>query len=239
MGLSCQMHRQLFRPVACEIISFLVIYVRHQNWFRWRPSGRRSTLYLDFEKLRQVLQAAEPRQLPNGPADRRAAVFAIFVDRAETHLLLIRRAEQPNDPWSGQIAMPGGHLEDADANSTAAAYRETAEEVGIGKESIRMLGDLGLFATQIREVSVRAFVGLWDGAAKPRSNPAEVASIFEVPVGELLERHDGMGFHDRSPGELGEALTYPSDNGTIWGVTARILHRLLCLIGPPQQRDSQ
>ncbi len=166
-------------------------------------------------------------------------MFALFVDRAETHLLLIRRAEQPTDPWSGQIAMPGGHVEVGDANSTEAAYRETAEEVGIGKESIQLLGDLGIFATQIREVTVSVFVGLWDGIAKPLPNQAEVANIFEVPVGQLLGHHFGEGFHDRSPEELGRGLEYPSDNGTIWGVTARILYHLLDLIGPPPQPDKR
>ncbi|MFH1419467.1 MAG: CoA pyrophosphatase [Planctomycetota bacterium] len=168
-----------------------------------------------------------------GPTDRPAAVFAVFVDREETRLLLIRRAKQPTDPWSGQIALPGGHIEPGDANPSETAYRETAEEVSIGKESIRLLGELGAFATQIPKVKVHVFVGVWDGVATPQPDPAEVASVFEVPVCQLLERHYGEGFQDQLPNELGRALTYPSDHGTIWGVTARILHHLLGLIGPP------
>jgi 8-oxo-dGTP pyrophosphatase MutT (NUDIX family) len=46
-------------------------------------------------------------------------------------MFFIQRAHNENDPWSGQIAFPGGNRDDADCNAVATAMRETDEEVGI------------------------------------------------------------------------------------------------------------
>ena len=57
------------------------------------------------------------------------------MDGAEqTEVLFIQRAERPGDPWSGQMAFPGGHREDSDI-SLQAAMRETHEEIGLGLDN--------------------------------------------------------------------------------------------------------
>jgi len=192
-----------------------------------------------------------------GPV-RLAAVLALFVDRGATNLLLIRRADR-GDPWSNHIAFPGGHIEPGDADAFAAACRETAEEVGIPREAIAPLGDLGTFLmggrgscraaanqpeAQAREhardcraaarreahppdLHVRVFVGWWDGRRPAQANPSEVAEVFETPVALLAAHHRAQRFGECDARELGPRLTYPTASGTIWGVTARIIHRLL------------
>ena len=42
--------------------------------------------------------------------------------------LVIERARSRRDPWSGQMALPGGRLDPADAGLVGAAIRETMEE---------------------------------------------------------------------------------------------------------------
>ncbi|HVP11823.1 MAG TPA: CoA pyrophosphatase [Phycisphaerae bacterium] len=197
----------------------------------------------------QQLLAIEGAQAaaPAPPADqsrRLAVVFALLVPRDEINLLFIRRADL-GDPWSGQIAFPGGHVESTDADPLATGYRELAEEVGIRPDAVTCLGDLGHFPTQTTRVLVRAFVGLWDGRQAAQADAAEVAGICEVPVSHLLDHHRREGFDVLPVEQIGRRLVYPltpsalaaiaKPDATIWGVTARILHHLLGLIAklPP------
>jgi 8-oxo-dGTP pyrophosphatase MutT (NUDIX family) len=45
--------------------------------------------------------------------------------------LLIRRARRRGDPWSGDMAFPGGLVGRADADTRAGVLRETREEIGL------------------------------------------------------------------------------------------------------------
>lgn len=191
------------------------------------------------EKFRRDLAQRGEVAITMDTGQRLATVFALFVDRAETNLLFIRRAEL-GDPWSGQIAFPGGHVQADDRDALAACYRELAEEVGIPRAAVDCLGSLGCFSTQTHRVVVKVFVGWWDGAARPLADPVEVAEVFEVPVAHLLALHHRQGFDRRTAEEVGDRLIYsvpspssktPDDpNAAIWGVTARIIHCLLSTI---------
>ncbi len=165
----------------------------------------------------------------NDPAARLAAVLALFVQRQQTNLLFIRRADR-GDPWSSDIALPGGHVDPGDADALAAAYRETTEEIGIMPDAITYLGDLGALATHLPGLTVRVFVGLWDGLAPVEPDPVEVSRVFEVPLALLVDLHRRHGYDTESGEALCDRLEYPVNEGAIWGLTARIIHRLLGLV---------
>ena len=58
-------------------------------------------------------------------------------------LLFIRRAINPRDPWSGNVAFPGGKQDPDDGDDDErTAMRETQEEVGLDLHSWRRLGRL-------------------------------------------------------------------------------------------------
>ena len=88
---------------------------------------------LDPELVRRALRVSpSPASLTSG---RRAAVAALLAESPNgVELLLIRRAERASDPWSGHMALPGGHLDPSDADLRATAVRETREELGIDLE---------------------------------------------------------------------------------------------------------
>lgn len=71
-------------------------------------------------------------------------------DRLGVEVLLIRRAEDPRDPWSGHMAFPGGRKDPDDADLVETAIRETREEVGLDLrahgEQIGRLPDLPAIA---------------------------------------------------------------------------------------------
>src|SRR5436190_23089519 len=77
------------------------------------------------------------------PGAKRAAVAVILRERGgEIEVLLIRRSERDDDPWSGHAAFPGGRKEPSDETPEATAIRETREEVGLdlGAPGVRVLG---------------------------------------------------------------------------------------------------
>ena len=115
-----------------------------------------------------------------------AAVLVPVIERAEGLSLLLTQRSAHLKHHAGQISFPGGRLEPGDADARAAALRETEEEVGIGADSIDVVGYLDNYFT-ITGYSVTPVVGLVDGSQALRLDPAEVEEAFEVPVGHALD----------------------------------------------------
>src|SRR3990167_2397038 len=79
-------------------------------------------------------------------APAQAAVLLPLVMHARPTLLLTQRTAHLST-HSGQIAFPGGKLDESDVNATAAALRETQEEIGLSAEWIEVLGHLPEYVT--------------------------------------------------------------------------------------------
>ncbi len=100
-------------------------------------------MQLSEEHLRARLAAHEPKRVPATEATRYAAVAAILRFDSAAQVLLIKRAQHPQDPWSGHMAFPGGRKDDTDVDLLATACRETAEEVGLDlARSAQLVGRL-------------------------------------------------------------------------------------------------
>lgn len=142
--------------------------------------------------------------------------------------LFIERARRPSDPWSGQMAFPGGIVEDQDAGPRAAAERETLEEVGLPLARARYLGRLddmqGRHAGHPAGIVVCAFVYCAEFAQPLRPN-YEVAEALWVPLRYFLDpaRYTTVPHptqpEQRFPGvRVGE-----SQRHVVWGLTRRFL----------------
>jgi 8-oxo-dGTP pyrophosphatase MutT (NUDIX family) len=183
---------------------------------RLPPAGALAAL------LEDALRERAPAALP-GPG-RRAAVLIVLIDRSdEAHLLLTRRSDDlPSHP--GQVSLPGGVVEDSDPSPREAALRETEEEVGLPRRSLRVLGQLDDVHTMASGFIIRPFVALLDGPHAAVASDTEVARIFDVPMADLL-RADAALPADPAP----LALRYPLGGEDVWGATARIL-RIFCRV---------
>lgn len=181
---------------------------------------------MTLDRVRRRLERA-PQQVERSPLLRWAAVAAVLVPGPD-ELLLVRRAERPGDPWSGQMALPGGR-QDGGEDLLFTAIRETAEEVGIHLPPEALLGVLDDVAPRtpvLPPIAVRPFVFRLDERPRLRPN-AEIADSAWVPLDLLLAPEIRALVEVDS--RLGRLLVpaYRLEAGTVWGMTERIVSDLL------------
>ncbi|MFL5504237.1 MAG: NUDIX hydrolase [Gemmatimonadaceae bacterium] len=188
-----------------------------------------------IERLKAAVEAHRPVAAAEEAGVRKAAVALIFRvgEEGSVELLFIKRAEYPGDPWSGQIAFPGGREESRDGSLAETAIRETREETGIdlAREGLMLgsLDDLRPRTTRLPPVVVRPFVALLD-RQDPLVLSNEVALAFWVPFGALSQTeswHDDTVF---ARGVQINARVFRHAEHVIWGMTERILAQLLALL---------
>jgi len=195
---------------------------------------RRSVITLD--EIRRALQAAPPLLLDTH-GKRHAAVALVLHDSAAgLELLFIERAQREGDPWSGQMAFPGGRVERLDPNPRFAAERETLEEVGVTLGAAEELGRLddveGRHAGRPVELVISAFV-YRVSERTPLVPSAEVRETFWVPLEALLEpgRHVDYAY-TLAPGAVypGIVVGHP-ERHVVWGLTFRFLQMFFSRLG--------
>ena len=155
---------------------------------------------------------------------RAAAVLVPIVARAAPTILLTQRSSELSS-HSGQIAFPGGRIDEGDADPAAAAIRESEEEIGLHREFISPLGYLDpyLSGTGFRIAPVVALV---TPGFQLVLNPREVTDVFEVPL-DFLMAPDHHVLHSREwKGVMRSYYAMPYGERYIWGATAGIIRRL-------------
>lgn len=179
---------------------------------------------IGFEELRQRLSNRSTHRISK-PDALQAAVALVLAPGAgaELELLLIKRSERDGDPWSGQMALPGGRRDPGDQNLLETARRETREETGIDLPAASVLGELDDLHPRTRvlpPITVRPFVfGL--AASPPVRLSAEVALHLWVPLARLRGAGGRMELEVKGRRRLEQA--YLLGSHIVWGMTHRIL----------------
>jgi 8-oxo-dGTP pyrophosphatase MutT (NUDIX family) len=190
----------------------------------------------DMARLADALRGTPGTTIEQEPPLRRAAIALVLRPggSGEPELLMIKRAEIDRDPWSGQVACPGGRMEPGDHDLRQTAERETWEETAIELSRVgRLLGTLDDVSPRtpvLPPIVVRPYVYAVPANVAIVASP-EVAAAFWVPVAALRERASwGMGIvHVR--GTPREVSTFTHGEYTVWGLTERVLRQLLSRMG--------
>lgn len=187
---------------------------------------------------------------------RRAAVLILFgvLDRlASDHeaqassvsrdldvLLLLRAASLRTHP--GQVAFPGGRLDQDDDGPVSTALREAEEETGLDPAGVEVLGMLGDLPLERSGHLVTPVLAWWRRPSPVRVvDVAESAEVFRAPVADLLDpanrgitaiHRDGVTL--RGPAFL---VRHHESEHLIWGFTAMVLNRLFDQLGWTESWD--
>lgn len=193
---------------------------------------------ISIDNIDSALQRYDPVRHPVGKTTRRAAVAAILKQTdGHTEALFILRAPRDGDPWSGQMAFPGGHVETYDASSCDAAIRETQEEIGLDLRAHgRYLGALNEVKANPRgrniEMVVSPHVFVLENPKVSFSPNYEVA---EVLWGSLNDMYHGHSVTETQFAMQNEVQTFPGyDVGgqVVWGLTMRMVDDVFNLLDP-------
>lgn len=196
---------------------------------------------LTLSQIQRVLSDNKITQPIDEFAGLRAAVSIVLRMKAgSTEILFIVRALRDGDPWSGQIAFPGGHSEPQDGSMRETAERETIEETGIDlKKVASYLGEIEPINATPRktgkELKVYPFVYLLDDPDPLIDLNCEVSDIIWGSFGDMY-RGDSQTEHIF---ELdGKEQYFPGyDLGLhiVWGLTYRMIHILFKTVDPDWQ----
>jgi 8-oxo-dGTP pyrophosphatase MutT (NUDIX family) len=192
---------------------------------------------ITWEDVRAAV-ASRPAVRVGESVGSRAAVAVILRDGERgLEILFIRRAEHPDDPWSGQMAFPGGRAEPGDADLSATAMRETREETGIDlARQAEMLGPLDEVRAMARmrpmDLAITPFVFRLRESVSPALSE-EVRSLHWLALDDLVrpDLRSTMEYAHRD-----EVLRFPClrvQDLVIWGLTYRMFLGLLERMGLP------
>lgn len=165
-----------------------------------------------------------PGDKPFRPA-RTAAVLVPILDSSEPELVFTRRAEHlPQHP--GQVSFPGGAAEQGDSTAVHTALREAREEIGLPTEVTRPIGFLDRMDT-ISDYRVLPVVALIKPPVHWVPDVREVAEVFSVPLGVVLDRSRYKSLRIERNGVTGTTWSLKWNEYNIWGATAAILINLI------------
>lgn len=144
-------------------------------------------------------------------------------------LLLIQRAEREGDPWSGQVALPGGRRSGDDATLQDTALRETLEETGIDIAAhglvLGTLDELRPRTPVLPPIIVTPFVAILP-TDLPIQISDELADAFWAPWSTFA---DPLRIDERTVQVRGNSWNVPSylvGERIVWGMTERMLRQL-------------
>lgn len=181
-----------------------------------------------LDQIRRALARHQPQIAEREPGCAEAAVALVLAGTgSDLSVCAIRRAEHPQDPWSGHMALPGGRTDPTDPHPRAVAERETWEEVGIVLDESHWLGSLSDVLVRIgggdRRMILSPAVFSIGEDFPPFTLSDEVAEAFWIPLSHLWDPQNA----DHLEWErAGTRLVYPAirfGEHSIWGVTFRVL----------------
>ncbi|MEJ7646739.1 MAG: CoA pyrophosphatase [Chryseolinea sp.] len=179
---------------------------------------------LAHDRMRATsLGALRPKYDNSLPPRPGAVLILLYEDHGVIKFPLIRRPEYLG-VHSGQVSLPGGRTE-SDEGPVETALRETEEEIGIRRDSPKVLGVLSNFLVIPSNYIITPVVATLSGSPTFVPDAREVAGVLAASIDELV--------HDESIRESEILVSgqyrlmaphFNVENSTVWGATAMVLN---------------
>lgn len=183
-----------------------------------------------IERIELALRDEPPNDLLPGDLieghdgeQRQAAVLVAITDRPKPGLLLTQRREDLRT-HAGQVAFPGGRIDEGE-HAVAAALREAQEELGLNPALVRLLGEADPYCT-VTGYWVTPVVGVVPPDLDLVPNPSEVADWFEAPLDFVLDPANQRRMTAEYRGRTRHYYQINWEDRHIWGATAAMLVNL-------------
>jgi 8-oxo-dGTP pyrophosphatase MutT (NUDIX family) len=175
-------------------------------------------LTFSIEKLSETLRAASDEQGANA-----SVAVLLKLDGERLHVLFVRRVQNSRDPWSGQMALPGGKREAKDRDLKETVIREALEETNINLlHHCRFLGAMSAFQSKPRlGIKVLPYVVLIEDEPSIRLNKKELEEYFWISIEELVRSRTTV------KSSFGKFPAFIVGSIIIWGLTYRIVESLI------------
>jgi 8-oxo-dGTP pyrophosphatase MutT (NUDIX family) len=207
--------------VAAALLSEAGIQHRFQNPPVWQPEITDENRHVIAADIISQRKAA-------GKVTTAAVLIPLLLKPEGLSVLLTQRTDHLHD-HAGQISFPGGRIDPEDSGPDDAALRESEEEIGLQRENVRIVGHLPQYLT-VSGYSVTPVVGFVQPQTEYPLDAFEVADIFEVPLGFLMDPANHQVRVWQSAQGSRRFYSMPYENRFIWGATAGMLRNLYHLL---------
>ncbi len=182
--------------------------------------------------LRHRLAARSAGTTAEWDARPAAVLIPLYLDHGEWYVLFTERTHTVED-HKGQVAFPGGRVDDGDADRIETALREAEEEIGLKHDDVTVLGQLDELLT-ITQYRVTPVVGVFPWPYDFMLSTEELSEVFGVPLRWLADpaNVDVQYYGFPLLGPPVPVYYFRYNNHTIWGVTGRIVVNFLDVLRP-------
>jgi 8-oxo-dGTP pyrophosphatase MutT (NUDIX family) len=183
-------------------------------------------MHKEFEQLWLLNDRVSKDLTIKKNAIKAAVVVIIYKNTGGESVLYLIERNTYDGHHSGQIAFPGGKMDDVDTNLSETALREVHEEIGVILESDQLFPLVPQWI-QVSNHWVQPFYIILHEKPIFTLNKREINCIFEIPITSFKDSNT-LAFHELNI--LGNKVISPkylNDGKEIWGATAIILYQLL------------
>ena len=162
--------------------------------------------------------------IAQGVVPKPAAVLVPIIVRGNEAFVLLTQRHAALSTHAGQIAFPGGRMDEGET-PLAAALREAFEETGLHADFVEALGYLDNYLT-ITQFVVTPVVGLVREGFVLVPQRSEVDAIFEVPLAFLMDQNNRLKQARDWQGVTRHYYEFTYGPHRIWGATAGMIKAL-------------